>query len=323
MRLFERIVVVDWSANSVPKLGADSIWIAVHDALSSSAAAAPAGTDNLAMENLATESATENVATENVATRGRAIERLAELCDGSVRTLVGVDFSLGYPAGTAAVLGLDADIDPDAGSSPSTAASSWRAMWDLLELEIVDDGRNANNRFEVAARLNAIVADGPGPFWGCPPARRSSTLTSTKVPPDPLAEWRTTESVLRARGRRPFSSWQLLGAGSVGSQSLLGIAALSSLVGHLKAGGVGVDVWPFTTGLAAPERPIVFCEIWPTLVELPPLHGRVRDDVQVETVARHLARADHDGELAARFSPDVAEDDREKVEREEGWVLGA
>ena len=31
-RSFDVIVIVDWSANSTPKVGADSIWVAEHDA---------------------------------------------------------------------------------------------------------------------------------------------------------------------------------------------------------------------------------------------------------------------------------------------------
>ena len=41
--------------------------------------------------------------------------------------------------------------------------------------------------------------------------------------------FRAAEEVLRSQGRRPFSSWQLFGAGAVGSQSLLGIPMLDRL----------------------------------------------------------------------------------------------
>ncbi len=105
-----------------------------------------------------------------------------------------------------------------------------------------DDARNRNNRFGVASELNARMGAAPGPFWGCPPRAASASLTTTKPPPGPLAEWRTVESVLRERGHRPFSSWQLLGAGAVGSQSLLGIPMVMRL--RERFGG-RLAVWPF------------------------------------------------------------------------------
>lgn len=225
------------------------------------------------------------------------------------RVLVGVDFSLGYPTGFAEALGL--------------TGTAWRQTWTLLAQLIDDDRRNANNRFRVASELNGRVgeASAAGPFWGCPPGQRSTVLTSTKVSPDPLPEWRLVEAVLRQRGHRPFSSWQLLGAGSVGSQSLTGIASLAPLLDE-HAGQV--DVWPFTTGLSAPQRRVVIAEVWPTMFELPPLGGRVRDDQQVRTVAEALFAAARQGALGSWFSPNVGGADRlRSVEREEGWILGA
>ena len=148
---------------------------------------------------------------------------LDSLCRGPGRTLLGVDFSLGYPAGTAEALGL--------------SGTPWRAVWTLLSALVVDADDNANNRFEVAADLNRRIGGGPGPFWGCPPSRRSPTLTTTKTRPDPLAEWRIVEAELRRGGHRPFSGWQLLGVGSVGSQSLVGIPRLAALERSLRARG--------------------------------------------------------------------------------------
>ena len=74
---FDRIVVVDWSAHSTPKVGADSIWLAVDDRRS--------------------------LVVENPATRADASHRLTSIVEAAVdsTTLIGVDFSLGYPIGTA------------------------------------------------------------------------------------------------------------------------------------------------------------------------------------------------------------------------------
>lgn len=284
--MFERIVVVDWSANSTPKTGKDSIWIA-----------------ELRME-------TGALRTANISTRAAAIDLLVELTVAPGRCLVGVDFSLGFPTGTADALGL--------------TGTPWSAMWDLLASAIVDDGRNANNRFHVASQFNARISSGPGPFWGCHPTKASEYLTTTKVPCDPLPEWRTIEAELRQRGKRPFSAWQLLGAGAVGSQSLLGIAAMTRFVERAGRSNRTVDVWPFTSGLAVPARDVVLVEVWPTLIGLADASTdvwdtRVRDERQVVAVARHLAEID----LATGFTPPVPRGTAEVVVGEEGWVLGA
>jgi len=284
---FDRIVVVDWSANSAPKIGADSIWLAHDD--------------------------DGSVVVENPATRADAFGRLTSIVEAAVdsTTLIGVDFSLGYPAGTARALGC--------------TGVPWHAMWTLLADSIVDDERNGNNRFEFAAECNAAVGDGAGPFWGCPPSRQvEHCLTSTK--PDRSAghpaEWRHVEAVLRSSGRRPFSSWQLLGVGAVGSQSLLGIPVLERLRRRFPQ---RVDIWPFTTGLGLPPSragQVVVAEIWPTLVSGTDTTGPVRDARQVADVATWLRGLDRRGELRGLFEPDVAATRRSVVIDEEGWVLG-
>ena len=43
-----------------------------------------------------------------------------------------------------------------------------RAVWDWLAREISDGPDNTNNRFAVAARINATFPEGPGPFWSHP-----------------------------------------------------------------------------------------------------------------------------------------------------------
>lgn len=276
-------MIVDWSANSAPKRGADSVWVADLD------------------------NATGTLRTANLATRSAAVELLTELATFPGRCLVGVDFSLGFPAGTADALGV--------------RGTPWRETWTFLAATIEDDDRNSNNRFEVAAAMNEQLSPGPGPFWGCHPAKASEWLTTTKVPCDPLPEWRTIESELRARGKRPFSSWQLLGAGAVGSQSLLGIPAMSRLLRRVTEAGRTVDVWPFTTGFAVPSADVVLVEVWPSLVDLPEVdiwETRVRDERQVVAVAEHLAQVD----LSAAFSPDLPTGARDVVVAEEGWVLG-
>jgi hypothetical protein len=279
--MFDRVVVVDWSASSRPARGRDSIWIAVADVASG------------------------DIRTTNPETRFRAGTELDAVCRSPGSTLLGVDFSLGYPAGTAEALGL--------------SGTPWRAIWTLLS-ELVDDADdNTNNRFEVAADLNEQIGRGPGPFWGCPPRRRSSALTTTKVLPDPLAEWRIVEHELRRAGHRPFSGWQLLGVGSVGSQSLVGIPRLVQLERSLRAAGRTVEVWPFGAWNGdGPPPDVVIAEVWPSLHPLPESDGRVRDEVQVVETARRLADL-----TAGQFAPVLNTEAWRTVRDEEGWVLGA
>jgi precorrin-8X/cobalt-precorrin-8 methylmutase len=285
--MFDRFVVVDWSAQSTPKLGRDSIWIGVHTA----------GTGEVSVTNLATRSAAEAFLVE-----------LFE-SDPTSSTLVGVDFSLGYPAGTAAALGL--------------TGTAWSAMWALLADQIRDDDRNGNNRFAVAAALNQRLSGGAAPFWGCPPSAACASLAPTK-PTDTgtLAQFRATEQQLRAEGRRPFSSWQLLGAGAVGSQSMLGIGRLQGL--RIRFGD-RLDVWPFTTGFGRPalgDGAIVVAEVWPSMLAIDDAGDMVRDAAQVRATVRWLTTTDESGGLDALFSPALAPTVSAAAVAEEGWVLG-
>lgn len=299
--LFDHYVVVDWSARSSPATGADSIWIATVDR-ARDGRAAPA-----ALTNPSTRRAAEAALTDLLTVRAGG------------RTLVGIDVALGYPAGTADAFGLPA---------PS-GVPAWRRMWAALEVAIVDDHRNRNNRFEVAAALNRAAGAGAGPFWGRPAATAIHGLDPTKPAPDArsvLAELRATELALRAARRRPMSVWQLMGAGSVGSQSLTAIPVLERLVA---AGGGRIGVWPFTTGLGVPStRPgdVVVAEVWPTAFDPSLPAGTVRDAAQVAHVASALADADADADadagarLRTWFAPTVP--DPASVVGEEGWVLG-
>ncbi len=299
--MFDQVVVVDWSANSTPKVGRDSIWIAVYGRTG----------DGQAGEMSVT----------NLPTRAAAAAFLVDLfeSDRTATTLLGVDFSLGYPAGTAAALGLH--------------GAPWSAMWTLLADCITDDARNVNNRFVVAAELNGRLTGGPAPFWGCPPSVATTQLTTTKpasgksaaITPSSegaLAPFRAVENVLRAQGHRPFSSWQLLGAGAVGSQSLVGIPRLHGLRWRFAD---RVHIWPFTTGFGTPtldDGAIVVAEVWPSMLDVGDIGDRVRDAVQVSATARWLADADAAGELDARFSPALSPEVAATAIAEEGWVLG-
>ncbi|VUX46814.1 conserved hypothetical protein [Candidatus Defluviicoccus seviourii] len=295
--IFDAYIIVDWSAAARPVQGADSIWIACLERRS----------DGLVPLLLA-----------NPPTRAEAVARLADLLSDLISrdrvTLVGFDFALGYPQGFAARLRADA---PD-----------WRGVWKELAARIRDEDDNANNRFAVAAALNEKLSARPFPFWGCPAGADTAQLTARKpdgYTADALAEYRLTDRVTRG----PKSVWQLAYAGSVGSQSLLGIARLFQLRHHPWLADT-TRIWPFETGLGSLGRPgagewrVLMAEVYPSMLATTQAHGEVRDARQVQTLAAHFADADAQGRLAPLFAgpADLTAEQRRAVEHEEGWTLG-
>ncbi|HJK90090.1 MAG TPA: hypothetical protein RMH85_30590 [Polyangiaceae bacterium LLY-WYZ-15_(1-7)] len=316
-RLFDAYLVVDWSARSQPsplRPAKDAIWIG-----SVERGAAPALSYH---RTRADATAALKGHLEGALARGR-------------RVLVGVDFALGYPAGFAAAIG----------------ARGWRGVHARLAAGLHDDARNGNDRFALAAALNAAVGPGPGPFWGCPKGARGPHLGSTRAftyPHQGLARLRVTDA--RLPGVQEV--WKLLGVGSVGSQSLVGIPRVRALRRDRALRGAA-RLWPFETRFADAlprEGPLVlFAEVWPSLLErsaptkpsprklpadaawtratklavrgLPP----IRDAWQVAGLAEWLAEWDEAGELEALLAgpPDLDRATRRRCVREEGWILGA
>lgn len=277
--MFDRVVVVDWSASSAPTSGPDSIWIACRDR--HGPAAPPV----------------------NLPTRAAAVEHLVDLLDVPGRVLAGFDFAFGYPAGFAAAAGLTGE--------------PWSATWAWLAEQLTDDDRNRNNRFAVAAVLNQRL--GRAHFWGSPAAHEGTWLPRRRPTwgPEHLPAHRSTERALLQEGLRPFTVWQLLGAGAVGSQTLTGIAALARLRTHRRLAG-RVRVWPFETGLQVPvgDDAIVLAEVWPSAVPFRHVAHDVKDAQQVVALADALADAS-----SAMFTPDVPAARLAAVMTEEGWVL--
>ena len=292
--LFDRYIVIDWSAANAPKLGPDSIWIAEHTSA--------------------------RVKLDNHRTRFRAMTALRSVLTQSIAekksVLVGVDFSLGFPAGFAN------HFDPAGTLAP------WLRSWEFLRREITDDEQNRNNRFVVASAINASIGTQekkPGPFWGVPPKQVQPSLGATKpgFPYAGLAEFRSTETVL---AKKPFSGWQLLGAGAVGSQSLTGIAQLANLRSD-PALASHFRVWPFETGFTSSSGLIVVAEVWPTLVPddlLARVDHPVKDARQVTALAQWLSTLDRSGELNSWFEvAGLTDEVRNAAVEEEGWILGA
>lgn len=293
-RRFDHVVVVDWSAASTPSTGTDSIWIAHLEV--------GHGTFGLC----------------NPRTRHEARLHLEGLLLGlgsDARLLLGIDVSLGYPAGFAAAAGL---VDRAPSDMPP-----WSATWQHLATSIVDDERNRNNRWAVAADLNRRL--GTNQFWGTPAAHAGEHLTATKPSPTRrhLPERRRVEDVLVDRGHRPFSAWQLLGTGSVGSQSLTAIPVLHRLRTHPGL-AARFAVWPFEPARAD----IVVAEVWPSMLDATQVDAEpheVRDARQVLAMARHLAEAQRRGRLGAWLdAPSLLAEPAAvaAVADEEGWVLG-
>jgi precorrin-8X/cobalt-precorrin-8 methylmutase len=288
--MFDRYITVDWSASRSPKTGKDSIWICDLTVAGGSV-------------------------TTNPSTRGRAEQQLRNLLIGAVdrgeRVLIGFDFPYGYPRGFAAALGLE---DP-----------AWSAIWRYLAAQVEDSYQsNENNRFEVASAINARLEHHT--FWGRPAARRLDSLSMRRDQvryriegeAAGLGEWREVELVLHRRGRRPQSTWKLLGAGSVGSQTLTGIPAVYRLRNDPELANVS-RVWPFESNV--PELPegrgaVIHAEIWPSLDAGPYQASMVKDQAQVIRLAQNLRNLDRSTRLAALFiapAPAAAE---------EGWILG-
>lgn len=282
------MIVVDWSAAAAPKLGADSIW------------SYELGEGRGDLLNHATRAEA----------RAHLSVRLHALAGR--RVLVGFDFAFAYPAGFAAAAGLGDD-----------AADAWLAIWQHLARRITDDARNRNNRWSVAAELNERL--GSRHFWGAPPASAGPHLTSTKPASFTLAEYRRSEAHLRdATGKRPFSAWQLLGVGAVGSQTLTGIPVLHQLR-HADGLAARTRVWPFETGFVADpwcgtNDGIVFAEVWPSAVEFDHVAHPVKDARQVTALAQRLRTSADDGCLAVAFSAPPHHVDAATA-LEEGWVL--
>jgi hypothetical protein len=288
--------MVDWSAVSRPKTGPDSAWIAA------------GGRSGVTLENPATRAEA----------RGRVRELLRAAVADRRRVLVGFDFPYGFPRGLGRALEL-----------PSGHTWAWFRVWNELARAVEDDARNRNNRFSVASRLNERLGPGPGPFWMRPETAGTAALALTRprfpyeTSAGPLPEFRETELALKARRLHPQSAWKLSGAGSVGSQALLGIPVVHAL--RFDPGLANISrVWPFETGFTAtaipPRGPFVLhAEIWPGVFPLDAREGAIRDAAQVEGLVMRLASLDDEGRLAPVLSPpgDAA------AASEEGWILGA
>ena len=292
VRLFQAYVMVDWSAAAKPATGPDSIWVGV------------------LKRNVRFQMAFE---AHNPSTRAEAETLLNNVLDDlkrkSERALVGFDFPFAFPRGTAAALKLEGE--------------PWRALMEWVARETKDKPNNANNRFQVGAKMNRLMTGEAFPFWGAPERDAQSTL-STKRPREhtsnDLPEFRLAEQTLKG----PTPIWKLYYQGSVGGQALTGLPVLKRLRDKR-----AVKLWPFETGwraLAPADLEgvdAVIAEIYPSMFGTKPAGREVKDEAQVRGACERFNALDEKGQLAALFGPTKDDPRRELVEREEGWILGA
>ncbi len=297
-RLFDAYVIAIWTAAEGKKIGDQSLWIGV------------------AKRDVRLRLKTE---THNAATRAEGEALLATILDDLAkrgdRALIGFDFPLGWPGGTAERLKLTGE--------------PWAAMSKFTASNVIDKADNTNNRYQVAAKINRLMTDEAWPMWGAPARQTQRWLSSTKPKEHPadIPEMRETERRARAGKVQLKGTWQMHGAGATGGLALIGQPMVRRLLERLGTTGT---VWPFGTGWraltaedVAPLSALVV-EAWPAMVASSPEPGQFKDQASVEAAAEHFARLDDKGELAALFAPpaDVDEATREAVEAEEGWILG-
>ena len=288
---FDRIAVVDWSATTSVRGGADSVWIGTTDRSGTTVA--------------------------NVPRRREAMRCIAGMIRDAVsageRLLVGFDFGFGYAAGSRHLPG----------------GGAWEAVWCWLGRHVHDDEDNRSNRFEVANALNRRflkAGRGAGPFWNVPATQQDRHDALTLRKPVPAAhgvdEYRACELIARAAGRRSQPMWKLFTTGSVGSQSILGMAHLQWL--RESELGEHVAVWPYETAFVdrLDERPVALAEVFPSLWPIDVAENEVKDEAQVRTVATGLMRLQRSGVLHPLLAGPSDADMRRTALEHEGWIVG-
>jgi hypothetical protein len=210
------------------------------------------------------------------------------------RVLIGLDFSFGFPAWYLRDRG-------------------WRRAdqaWQAFDPVTVDQ----------------LLAAPSAPFWGRGAVR---TRPDMLVEPTQTPAFRETERQIAARHAvRPFSIFQLVGAGSVGAASLRGMATLHALR------EAGATLWPFAE--ESPDARATVLEVWPRLCApavnksdpaarlavlqgLQERHGvtgvmhtevrrdvRASDDAFDALIAAHALWRGRNRPLTSRVPPDVA-----------------
>ncbi len=277
---FDDFIMVDWSANSKRKTGKDSIWVA-----------------------------SLKGASENPSTREECCEylkdKLLDAIKRKKRILCAFDFCFGFPIGAIEELRKKEDKE-------KSNLKNWEWLWEYLCDKIDDKPNNENNRFEVASKMNSMISGGNWPFWGFPynskePKPKHISIKKGKEPKNnKLKEKRFTEEE-----KGGLSVWQLLYNGSVGSQSLLGMARLQELRKDLKE---HIGVYPFED---CSKVNIVFAEAYFSHKILK-LNNKIKpkDKAQVVAAVEYCKKLQDEKELKNLF---VKHNNSDILE--EGWIF--
>ncbi len=232
------------------------------------------------------------------------LERLVRQARG--RALIAWDFPFGYPV--------------------ASGLGGGRVIADRLAALIDDGPKDRNNRFEVADRLNRALGSDHGPFWARPASRRVATVPEKK--PDfsrfRFPEGRTVEGHARAAGFASIQSvWKLYTTGSVGSQALMGLAAIHRLNARLEPDFPALW-WPFETRWSQSLDGLVHVECWPSLFDLSASPYGIRDQAQVAVTRDRIMQWQADGSLRQRLAAPacLSASDLAAVSSAEGWILG-
>lgn len=214
------------------------------------------------------------------------------------RVLMGLDFAFGFPSWYLSARGWTSSVEAWTDFTP--------------------------------AAVHDVLAAPTFPFWGREPTRTRPTALREESDTPPS---RATERSVRDIAR-PFSVFQLVGAGAVGVGSLRGMATLAAL--H----AAGAHVWPFTPD--AGGSGVVVAEVWPRLAAPDVIKSNAASRREaLHTLATVLQCAASDVEAAAgsddafdalaaaawlwqhRVQLERLPDDSTPEERREGRILGA
>lgn len=310
MGLFDAYIFVDWSAASKKgpaKPTKDSVWVGE---------LVPSNGHKAETYHRTRKSGIDQVTSV-----------LMNFFKNNWRALVGFDFPYGYPAGFASSLALP------------KGSQDWFAVWAELAGRVKDSDDNVNNRFEAASEMNFIIGNGqPGPFWGCPQSITFQNLrpTSPGFPYETDGGTRLSQlRIVETRLSGVQETWKLFGAGSVGSQALVGIPYVYGLRRHQDLARVS-RVWPFETGFTPTPAPtrgsfILHAEIWPGIVRnraeelMRQDENMIQDQAQVRAMCEWAAENDGQGTLGQYFETpsDLSQTKIQACIKEQGWILGA
>lgn len=290
MPLFDRYLIVDWSASATPKRGKDSIWLGY--------------SNHQGLIDLGDEA--------NPSTRKHAMDMVREISLDAIacneKLFIGFDFGLGYPAGAARRM---------------TGKACWKSVWHFMASKFNEEQGDAKKRFQVANDINRDCFDGMSQFWRYP--------NKSKVAYENLSFNKAGRGELPVRERRyceqdiprAKSNWELLNPGSVGSQTLLGMAALGRLISDETLHS-NISVWPFDTCFTDIKfKQITLAEIYPSAFSLA-YDDEPLDHAQVKTLANGFACLDMQDTFAELLKKPLSlkEEALEDVLREEGWIVG-